>query len=337
MASSPPSPMSDFAEIGRLVDRHQVFTVVAHHRPDGDAIGSQLALGEALRAAGKTVHLVNQDGVPESLAFLDPEETVSRPCRFEAGDLAATEVVFALDTATRERIGKEVLPLLPEKATWVVIDHHVSNQGYGDINLIDPVAPATGEILHELIRELGLPLTPVGRDALYAAISTDTGSFKYPNTTSRTLAVASQLIAEGTDVGTISEALYASYPLRRLHLLRELLATLRLDCDGRIATWVLATDTSDRLETHPHDAEGLIDQLRSIATVELAVFFEAGHDGKVRLSARSKEGGPDVSELCGHFGGGGHPRAAGACIDGPVETARERFINHASTILCGNA
>ena len=170
--------------------------------------------------------IVNEDGLPESLAFLDPDGLVQRPSEVDAASLSEAEVVFALDTATRVRLGKTVLSLLPEKATWVVIDHHVSNRGYGDLNLIDSTAPATGEILFRLIQELELPLTPTGRNALYAAISTDTGSFRYPATTSRTLGIASQLVAGGIDVGEISNALYASYPLRRLHLLRELLTTL---------------------------------------------------------------------------------------------------------------
>jgi phosphoesterase RecJ-like protein len=321
--------MADPAEIGRLIANHERFVVISHHRPDGDAIGSQLAFGESLRAIGKTVFNINRDGVPENLAFLDPEKRIQQPSEVDADAIATAEVIFVLDTATRERIGTEVIALLPEAASWVVIDHHVSNHGYGDVNLINPVAPATGEILFDLIRHLDLPLTPTGRDALYAAISTDTGSFKYPATTSHTLEVASELVAEGTDVGLLSEALYASYPLRRIHLLRELLSTLQLEDDGRIASWVLTREARERIGTHPHDAEGLIDELRSIASVDLAVFFEAGRDDKVRLSARSKSGGPDVSQLCSHFGGGGHPRAAGACLDGPIEAARNQFIEHA--------
>ncbi len=330
---SPPSPRVEPSEIGRLINAHERFIVIAHHRPDGDAIGSQLALGDSLRVAGKTVAIVNEDGLPESLAFLDPDGLVQRPSEVDAASLSEAEVVFALDTATRVRLGKTVLSLLPEKATWVVIDHHVSNRGYGDLNLIDSTAPATGEILFRLIQELELPLTPTGRNALYAAISTDTGSFRYPATTSRTLGIASQLVAGGIDVGEISNALYASYPLRRLHLLRELLTTLRLDGEGKIASWVLTPEVSARLGTHPSDAEGLIDQLRSITTVELALFFEGAHDGHVSLSARSKKSGPDVSELCSHFGGGGHARAAGARVKGSVETVREKVINHAISTI----
>ena len=194
-------PRVEPSEIGRLINAHERFIVIAHHRPDGDAIGSQLALGDSLRVAGKTVAIVNEDGLPESLAFLDPDGLVQRPSEVDAASLSEAEVVFALDTATRVRLGKTVLSLLPEKATWVVIDHHVSNRGYGDLNLIDSTAPATGEILFRLIQELELPLTPTGRNALYAAISTDTGSFRYPATTSRTLGIASQLVAGGIDVG----------------------------------------------------------------------------------------------------------------------------------------
>jgi len=329
-------PLADPADILRLIEDHQRFAVIAHLRPDGDAIGSQLGLGLALEEAGKDVLFLNEDGVPGSLAFLPSSDQVIISAEADPERAAAVEVVFALDTGNQERLGSTGLAILPKTATWVNIDHHVSNTGYGDLNYIDATAPATGEIIHRLLAEWGIPLTADGRGALFAAISTDTGSFRYPSTTDRTLGIAAELVRDGVKVGAMSESLYDSFPLRRLELTRELFKTLELECDGRVASWMLMPEIAKDLGIIPSDAEGLIDTLRGIDVVELAMYFEAMPDGKVRLSARSKEGGPDVCELCAAFGGGGHHRAAGARLTGPVDEARERVIKHVTKTYYGN-
>jgi len=326
-------------KIWEVIRSHSRIAILGHLRPDADAIGSQLALGHALTAAGKEILVLNEDGVPPSLAFLPGTDSIVSAASVVDTDLGVIDLVIALDTSNHERLGQTILSHLPSvdgETPWINIDHHISNELYGDVIHVDATAAATGEILFGLINAWGIKVGDDVRDCLFAAISTDTGSFRYPNTTARTFSVGSELVKLGVDVGRISQELYESFPLRRLEMTRELFKTLQLDLDGRVATWVLSREVIDRLGLLPSDAEGLIDTLRSIDQVELAIFFEAMPEGKVRMSARSKEGGPNVCDLCGQFGGGGHRLAAGARLLGPVDEARERVIKHVTEITYGS-
>ena len=316
------SETSSIDAIAGVFRDHRSFALLSHVRPDGDAIGSQIALGFSLMAMGRTVHLVNEDGLPESLAFLLGSDRVVTP----PDALLDVEVAIALDTATRPRLGERALHAASRAETWINIDHHVSNPGYGGINLIDSASPATGEIVHRLITRLGMPLPDESRDALYVAISTDTGSFQYPSTTARTYRIAADLIDRGLDVGTINSRTYDEQPFRRLELLRALLQTLVVECDGALAHWALAGATRDSLGLRPDDSEGLIDIIRGIRGVRLAVFFEELPDGKVRVSMRSKDRRVDVCEIATIFGGGGHALAAGIRMPGPLDAAKSLLL-----------
>jgi len=213
----------------------------------------------------------------------------------------------------------------------------VSNPGYGDLAHIDPTAPATGQILFELIKSEKLPLDHDIAENLYVAISTDTGSFQYPNTTARTFEIAAELIRVGLDVGSISQKIYENYPRRRIELLRELLRTMRFDADGRIASFGLDLKTAAELKVIPEDNEGLIDHLRAIRGVLAAVFFEELADGKVRVSMRSKSGDVDVCAICEKFGGGGHKLAAGARIRGTLADVEERVLKEIGNVIDGTS
>src|SRR5256885_3969882 len=168
------------------------------------------------------------------------------------------------------------------------MDHHPSNPGYGDVAHIDSSAPATAEIVFRLIKSQGLPFNRDIAENLYVAISTDTGSFQYPKTSAHTLEIAAELIRAGLDVGRLSQQLYENYPRRRLELLRELLRTMRFERGDRVASFSLSSKTAAELGVLPEDNEGLIDHLRAIRGVIVAVFFEELTDGKVRVSMRSK-------------------------------------------------
>ena len=317
-------PQASLAEIADVLRRHQSFVLLSHVRPDGDAIGSQTGLALALRAMGKSVRLLNEDGCPENLDFLPGALDVQQP----NGEPVQAEVVIALDTATRERLGAQVLAALDgEQRLWINIDHHVSNPGYGDMVHIDPKAPATGEIVYELLRGHGLPIDDGVRQNLFVAISTDTGSFQYPSTTARTFAIAAEMVADGLDVGALSAQTYHRRPLRKVLLLQRLFQSLQLTAEHRVADWQLSAATKAELGLKPEDSEDLIDQIRSIDTVQVAVFFEELPDGKVRVSSRSKDRAVDVCKVCQKFGGGGHPLAAGARMPGPISASRERFLS----------
>ncbi|MEY3896674.1 MAG: hypothetical protein RLZZ214_2194, partial [Verrucomicrobiota bacterium] len=213
---------ASFEQIGEVLRNHQSFVLISHVRPDGDAIGSQLALGFSLMAAGKNVRLINEDGLPDNLAFMAGSEKIELP----PAEPLDVEVAIALDTATKPRLGDAALHAASKAKIWLNIDHHVSNPRYGDFNLIDSTSPATGQILYELITELDLPMPAESRDAIYVAVSTDTGSFQYPSTTAKTYDMGADLIRRGLDVGTINSQIYDNFPFRRVELMRALLNTL---------------------------------------------------------------------------------------------------------------
>ncbi len=322
--SDSPKPFShaDFDKIGAVLRERKSFVLISHVRPDGDAIGSQLALGYSLMAAGKSVRLINEDGLPDNLAFMAGSEKIETP----PADPLDVEVAIALDTATKPRLGENALRAASKAEIWLNIDHHKSNPAYGDLNLIDSTSPATGQILYQLITRLGLPMPAETRDAIYVAVSTDTGSFQYPSTTADTYDMAADLIRRGLDVGAINSSTYDNHPYRRVELMRALLNTLELSDDGRVAHWQMLDKTRADLDLQPEDSEGLIDIIRAIRGVELAVFFEELPDGKIRVSMRSKDKRVDVSDIAQKFGGGGHALAAGIRMPGPVADAKSKVL-----------
>lgn len=305
-------------EIGKILREHNSFVLMSHVRPDGDAIGSQLALGYALMAMGKSVRLINEDGLPDNLTFMAGSEKIELP----PAEPLDVEVAIALDTAAKPRLGDNTLVAASKAKVWLNIDHHLSNPRYGDFNFIDSSSPATGQILYQLITELGLPFPAETRDAIYVAVSTDTGSFQYPSTTAKTYQLGADLIGRGLDVGTINSQIYDNHPYRRVELMRALLNTLELSADGLVANWELRDKTRVDLALLPEDSEGLIDIIRAIRGVQLAVFFEELPDGKIRVSMRSKDRRIDVCQIALEFGGGGHALAAGIRMKGPLEDAK---------------
>ena len=319
MSEINPTPENaSFEQIGEVLRNHQSFVLISHVRPDGDAIGSQLALGFSLMAAGKSVRLINEDGLPDNLAFMAGSEKIELP----PAEPLDVEVAIALDTATKPRLGDAALHAASKAKIWLNIDHHVSNPKYGDLNLIDSKSPATGQILYQLITALDLPLPAETRDAIYVAVSTDTGSFQYPSTTAATYELGADLIHRGLDVGTINSNIYDNHPFRRLELMRALLNTLELSDNGLVANWTMRDQDRIDLGLLPEDSEGLIDMIRAIRGVQLAVFFEELPDGKIRVSMRSKDRKLDVCQIAMEFGGGGHALAAGIRMKGPMEEAK---------------
>jgi bifunctional oligoribonuclease and PAP phosphatase NrnA len=321
-----------FDQIGRALREHQTFAVLSHVRPDGDALGSQLALGLSLRKLGKDVRIWNEDGMLEKYSFLPQANLLTKsPAQPEDVDVA-----IALDTAVQNRLGITVAAIKSAKL-WINIDHHPSNPGYGDIVYIDPKSPATGQILFELMTNQKLPIDPAIAENLYVAISTDTGSFQYPNTTARTFEIAAELAHAGVDVGRVSQLTYENYPRRRVELLRDLLGTMRFDADNRVASFSLSVAMAKKLGVLPEDNEGLIDHLRAIHGVIVAIFFEELPDGKVRVSMRSKSEKVNVCGVCEKFGGGGHVLAAGARVKGTLADVEKKLLEETRDVVNRNS
>jgi phosphoesterase RecJ-like protein len=312
---------SKFAQIGDAIRAHQRFAILSHVRPDGDALGSQLALALSLQQLGKEVRVWNEDGMLEKYSFVPHADLLTTPPAAPED----VDVAFALDTAIQNRLGTAFNSVRSAKI-WINIDHHPSNPGYGDLVHIDPTSPATGQIIFELLKDQKLPLTPAIAENLYVAISTDTGSFQYPNTTARTYEIAAELVRADVDVGRVNRLLYENYPRRRIELLRELLRTMHFVGDGRVASFSLSLKTAHELGVLPEDNEGLIDHIRAIRGVIVAVFFEELDDGKVRVSMRSKSDAADVCAICQQFGGGGHTLAAGARVRGTLAEVESKVL-----------
>jgi phosphoesterase RecJ-like protein len=311
---------ASFSEIAAALRANQRIAVLSHVRPDGDAFGSQLALAISLRQLGKDVAIWNEDGMLDKYSFMPCSELLARPpAEPETFDLGV-----ALDTAVQNRLGNAFEAVRAK--SWINIDHHPTNPRYGDLNYIDATAPATGQILFELLASEQLPLNAEIAENLFVAISTDTGSFQYPNTTARTFEIGAELLKLGVNVGRVSQLLYESYPRRRVELLRELLGTMRFEAKGQVASFSLSLETTRRLGAKAEDNEGLIDHLRAIEGVVVAVFFEELLEGKVRVSMRSKSEAADVAAICQRFGGGGHKLAAGARVRGTLAEVEQRVM-----------
>jgi len=317
-----------FEQIGQALREHQTFAVLSHVRPDGDALGSQLALGLSLQQLGKNVRIWNEDGMLDKYSFLPNSNLLTKP---PAGP-EDFDVAIALDTAIQNRLGTTVAAIKSAKL-WINIDHHPSNPGYGDLVHIDPNAPATGQILFELIKGQKLPITREIAENLYVAISTDTGSFQYSNTTAQTFEIAAELVRAGVDVGKVSQATYENYPRRRAELLRDLLGTMRFHATNRVASFSLSLATATKLGVLPEDNEGLIDHLRAIRGVIVAIFFEELPDGKVRVSMRSKSKQVNVCAICEKFGGGGHVLAAGARVRGSLPEVENKILEEVCDVV----
>lgn len=294
--------------------------VVGHIRPDGDCLGSQLALTLALRAEGKKVFCWNEDPVPQKYRFLDPDGIFQPPTRGIKFDC-----VIALDCASFERLGKAGA-FIARRKPLINIDHHESNTRYGDLNWISPREPSTGELVHRLMKIARWPFTPHIADCLFTAVSTDTGSFQYPSTRPGTFHVGADLVTRGANLAKITDEVYQSYPLSRARLLKHVYSKFKLAHDNRIAWFWLKKADLARTGAESNDTEGLIDHIRAIEPVVVACVFEEIDGELTRISLRSKSRDVNVNEIAAQFGGGGHPAAAGARVRGNPHSVQRTVI-----------
>ncbi len=292
------------ASLQELCAKHQRFLVISHVRPDGDAYGSTLGLALALRGLGKDVQVVNSDGLSPLFEFLPGSKGLLATHPAPEPD----RVIIAVDCADQKRLG----PVFDgwKRGADVNIDHHVSNPGYAKLNLIDAESPATAQVLHEIITTLKWPLTPDIAANLYVGIMTDTGNFRYRQTTVQTFEVAAKLVATGADPTDLAEACFQSFRAERLLLIGEVFKAIQFTNHNRVAWFSITPEMYERSGAIPDETEGLIEYLQAVRTVEVAFVLEAMPDGMTRASMRSR-GLVDVQQICAEFGGGGHRLAAG--------------------------
>jgi phosphoesterase RecJ-like protein len=304
----------DFRRVCDQLRQRQRFIITSHVRPDGDAIGSALALAWALRAMGKHARVVNRDPAPAPLSdFAGPEEIiVADNAPRDADAVVVLECGDLARTGLGDLDGRFILN----------IDHHPGNTGFGDVCWFDGTAAALGEMIVDLIDALGVPLTPEMATQLYIAIVTDTGSFRYPGVSPRTFTTTARLVAAGANPVTVAGMLYDSSTLGRVRLQGALLHTMEVHHEGRIATLYLDETMLAASGGTAEDTDGLINLPLSVRTIQAVVFFKEAGDGQFRVSLRSK-GDIDVGSIARAFGGGGHKNASGCTIAGPLQDARD--------------
>ncbi|HEX4004573.1 MAG TPA: DHH family phosphoesterase [Acidobacteriaceae bacterium] len=298
-----------------VLSRGRRFAVCAHARPDGDAVGSMLALGMLLAQMGKQADMVSADPVPLIYRGLPCATTIRHASRLD-GDYDAV-ILLECDGIARARLGGL------EGRFLVNIDHHVSGRRFADVNWIDTDACAVAEMVYRLARAGSVTVTAEMAACLYAAVLTDTGSFCYEGTDSHAFELARELVGRGVDPAEIARDVYFSNPLSKMLLLGAALANLRRD--GRLAwLWVTNADMQ-RVGAAEEDCEGVVNYAIAVAGVEAAVLLRELPDRRVRLSLRSK-GQLDVARIAARFGGGGHLHAGGCTLEGPLTAAMEKIL-----------
>ncbi|MCZ6681119.1 MAG: bifunctional oligoribonuclease/PAP phosphatase NrnA [Candidatus Poribacteria bacterium] len=314
--------MEDYQAILQVFDQHQSFALSTHINPDGDALGAELALYSFLKDLGKQVKIVNTDATPRIYQFLPFCDEILTPDAYQ-GD--SPEILVVLDAGMLNRIGEDLSrTLIPIKAT-VNIDHHATADLFGDYNLVEVEAASTSEIIYRLIRQHGSPIGKERALCLYTGVMFDTGCFRYSNSTPAAHRVAADLIEEDISVDEVYRLVYETVPIGTVHLLGEVLKTIGIAPDGKIA-WLCATQEMFRKTgTTREDVDGFINHIRSIDSVEVAILVSELEDGKSKASLRSKSF-IDVGEIVAEFGGGGHQRAAGCEIEAPCDEAIAQLV-----------
>ena len=297
-----------------LLRNADTLVLTAHVHPDGDSLGSMLGLYLALQAEGKKVYLLLDDVVPASYQFLPQWRKITK---IGDNDRLNPDLLVVLDASDIERIGKVNHAV---RAPILNIDHHISNTLFADYTYLDKQASATGEIITELLKTLGYPITADIGDCLYTAIATDCGFFRYANTSAATLRYAAELVEAGAKPQFISEEL-EKRPLSNLVTLTKVLQTIELHHNGEIATMAISRDL---LQDPSESTEGFINYARSIDGVEVAILLKAIDDRTVRVSFRSHR--VDVSQIALSFGGGGHIRAAGCTVYDNLANAQAKVV-----------
>jgi len=294
--------------------------IASHIQPDGDNLGSILALGMALKKIKEEVFVLKSDSIPSDFLFLPMVEIIQD---YEYND--EIDLFISLDASDEERLGKNK-DLIFKAKTVINVDHHISNNNFGHINIVDNNASATGELVYKLINRLNISIDKDIATCIYTAISSDTGSFMYDNTSAETHEITAELIRVGIDKSNININLYQNRSIERTLLFINALKTLNFYCENKVAIIKVTQDMVEKSNAKMDDTEGIVSFIREIASVEVAVLLKEFSEEEIKISMRSKRY-IDVAKICNNFGGGGHIRAAGCTINAPINSTEELILN----------
>lgn len=315
-------------ELAQILASQDRFLVVSHGNPDGDAIGATMAMGWLLKALGKHFHIYNQSGLPRSFDWVSlPSPLLSS---LPGDDF---DWIISVDCGDLARVGSEVAAVWPDKKT-VNIDHHLGNPEFGTFNWVRTSYSSTGEMIARLADDLDVPLAgPLG-EAVYMAIVTDTGWFSYDSTTTRTMAVASRIMELGLRPGLINARIQNQWSAERICLTKEVLAGAEFLENGRIGMVRVPRAVLSECGAEVADTDGLINMIRRVRGVEIAIALREEEDGSIKFSLRSV-GDVNVQAVAATFGGGGHRNASGGSVFAPMQEAARALVAACAAVLPG--
>jgi phosphoesterase RecJ-like protein len=313
-------------DVGRLIRSKKTFVLTTHVNPDGDGLGAQSALYVALKRLGKKVHVVNHDPLPPRYFFLPFANAYRQSDKIPPHDVCV--VMDAGDfTRIREGVRREEFKIL------VNIDHHYSNNYYGDYNLVMPKVAATGEVVYRLIQQLKVKIDKPITESIYVSLVTDTGGFRNSNTTPDALRLAAELMEKGANASEVNRKIFSGISKEAMELNRVSLGKIKLYDAGQIGTMTLSQSDLKKTGAVDDDTENLVNQIGKIDTVKISAFLKERTDGRVKLSLRSGSEKVNVANIAKHFQGGGHAYAAGAVLAGPLKTALENVLKVSKKFL----
>ena len=313
------------------IQQSQKVFVASHVRPDGDAVGALLTMGKLVEALGVPVEVYNESPIPAVYRFLPGVEIVSH----EPAVCDGCDTAVILDCGSFERIGEAVVTKVEMLPVIINIDHHVTNSGYGHIPWVEPAACSTAELVYDLIGAANIELTPQMAWALYTGILTDTGSFRFSNTSQKAFAICEKLVGLGVEPSEVSRHVYGRYSMGRIKLLNLALDAIEISANGKVSMMVLTRQMLEKTGTRPEDVEGLINYARRIEDVRLAALIQEdvndNGNGGYQVSLRS-DGQVDVAAIATQYGGGGHPNAAGFSGKGRIAEMKAQIMALAAEI-----
>jgi phosphoesterase RecJ-like protein len=317
----------DWPRFAEIVRSHNRFVLTSHMRPDCDALGSELGLAGMLEQLGKRVRIVNGQTTPPNYEFIDPERKImALGVDVQPADLDDTEVLIVLDTSAWAQLGPMADVVRATKAKKLIVDHHVSSDDMGAELFKNTKAEATGRLVLESARHLGIKLTPEISTPLFAAIATDTGWFRFASVSGDTYRAAGALVDAGASPSRLYNSLYEQDTLARLQLIGRILARAETELGGRLIHTYVTQDDFKAVGALPSDTEDVINFTLDVGGTQAAVIFVEQRVGGIKVSFRSRAG-LDCSQLAEQFGGGGHKAAAGAIINEPLAVVQPKVLD----------
>lgn len=296
--------------------------VTSHRDPDGDCIGSTVAMTLALKQLGYEADALNLDEIPYRYTFCDPKNLIYN---LECIPTRMHQVAVVLDSSDLYRLGYDLKKEFPKIDTIINVDHHRSNDNFGDLNMVEDTAAANCEILFRILKKWDVQWNSQIANALYTGITTDTGSFKYESTSSETLRIAASLIDYGADINIIRASIWENEPYNRIQALSDVLEDIKISKDGHISWIKISLEEIKKHKLNNGDLESFVDYPRTITGVEVALFIKEMEEGKLKVSVRTKSC-IDATKIASIFGGGGHKRAAGFKVEGRLDEQEEKII-----------